>query len=157
MHTHWNWEKQKHYWQVNHFPSSPQEGTISKGKILPRVKAECEVGGRPGWRVNDSIGCYTGTSAFLSRSKWVAGVTLAQKNLLQKGIFHRQLKSVTRAVLWQEEEMLLKFSVWILWIQLECEFDKFPITLTEKARENKRKKGREWGKEEGDRSKEKSY
>lgn len=35
--------------KVNHFPISPQEGTISKGKILPRVKAECEGGGRGGW------------------------------------------------------------------------------------------------------------
>lgn len=39
--------------KVNDFPVSPQEGTISKGKILLRLKAGFQVRGRRGWRLND--------------------------------------------------------------------------------------------------------
>lgn len=30
--------------KVNYFSTSPQEGSISKGKVLPRIKVEFEVG-----------------------------------------------------------------------------------------------------------------
>ena len=34
--------------KISHFSVSPQEGSISKGKILPKIKAEFEIGGRGG-------------------------------------------------------------------------------------------------------------
>ena len=89
--------------KVNDFPVSPQEGTISKGKILLRLKAGFQVRGRRGWRLNDWFSWLLHRDLCLFIQIKVSGKlgTLAQKSLLQEGIFHRQLKTVTTAILWQ--------------------------------------------------------
>jgi hypothetical protein len=50
---------------------SPQEGSISKSKILPGIKAEFGTRGRQRGRVNDSTSCAHLISAFdRDQSRW---------------------------------------------------------------------------------------